>query len=539
MAQVLRDPPRLRDVTLTDCVIEGPLNLDGVHFAAGAEFQGVVFEGPASFADAFFEQGAGFTEATFERGAKFDRARFDEEALFQRITVGHQGATFRSAEFRSLAYFGNSIFEGAVNFTGAVFAVGGSFGQTRFGSDAYFDGATGTTMDFARARFQGDVANFNEFRAERLRLTRAVFAAQVEARLHVDVIVLTGAAFSAGASIRCAEREEGRTPSLGLERARFGASSFVAGAGATRPLLESMRYADASNLTLADITLASCQFHGAHNLDQLRLEGSAAFVESPADWRVELPWPWAQHWTPRRVLAEEVAWRVRQPARPGKWHRIVLRWPERFPLRWPSWQYTRDPAKRMRWPDWGAPGKEPEDPLTPDEIGTIYRALRKGREDHKDEPGAADFYYGEMEMRRWGSRSRNESLLDRLVLWLYWVTSGYALRASRAFVTLIVVIVVFAALFELVGFASQAIAPRAIGVTNGRIVYEDTTFPERPPINQAFRALTYSAATATAVAGAPPRRLTAIGEGLRIVLRVLGPLLLALTAVSIRGRIKR
>ena len=33
-------------------------------------------------------------------------------------------------------------------------------------------------------------------------------------------------------------------------------------------------------------------------------------------------------------------------------------------------------------------------------ITAIYRALRKGREDSKDEPGAVDFYYGEMEMRR-------------------------------------------------------------------------------------------------------------------------------------------
>jgi hypothetical protein len=30
----------------------------------------------------------------------------------------------------------------------------------------------------------------------------------------------------------------------------------------------------------------------------------------------------------------------------------------------------------------------------------LYRALRKAREDAKDEPGAANFYYGEMEMRR-------------------------------------------------------------------------------------------------------------------------------------------
>ena len=54
---------------------------------------------------------------------------------------------------------------------------------------------------------------------------------------------------------------------------------------------------------------------------------------------------------------------------------------------------------------WDAPAvRAPEDaePASPapEQIAAIYRALRKGREDGKDEPGAADFYYGEMEMRR-------------------------------------------------------------------------------------------------------------------------------------------
>jgi hypothetical protein len=36
----------------------------------------------------------------------------------------------------------------------------------------------------------------------------------------------------------------------------------------------------------------------------------------------------------------------------------------------------------------------------PEHVAPLYRALRKAQEDAKDEPGAADFYYGEMEMRR-------------------------------------------------------------------------------------------------------------------------------------------
>jgi hypothetical protein len=37
--------------------------------------------------------------------------------------------------------------------------------------------------------------------------------------------------------------------------------------------------------------------------------------------------------------------------------------------------------------------------LGPDRLAVLYRALRKAQEDNKNEPGAADFYYGEMEMR--------------------------------------------------------------------------------------------------------------------------------------------
>jgi hypothetical protein len=38
--------------------------------------------------------------------------------------------------------------------------------------------------------------------------------------------------------------------------------------------------------------------------------------------------------------------------------------------------------------------------LTPDRLAMLYRVLRKAQEDSKNEPGAADFYFGEMEMRR-------------------------------------------------------------------------------------------------------------------------------------------
>ena len=73
---------------------------------------------------------------------------------------------------------------------------------------------------------------------------------------------------------------------------------------------------------------------------------------------------------------------------------------------------------------------------------TAHRVVKRpleGREDAKDEPGAADFYYGECEMRR---HDPDAPRAERLVLWVYWLRSGYALRAWRALATLAVVVVV-------------------------------------------------------------------------------------------------
>jgi len=92
--------------------------------------------------------------------------------------------------------------------------------------------------------------------------------------------------------------------------------------------------------------------------------------------------------------------------------------------------------------------------LGPGAIAALYRALRKGREDAKDEPGAADIYYGEMEMRRHtsgpanGRESASRGQVDRAVLTVYWLISGYGLRAWRAFTWLAAVIALFGLAFH-------------------------------------------------------------------------------------------
>jgi uncharacterized protein YjbI with pentapeptide repeats len=191
--------------------------------------------------------------------------------------------------------------------------------------------------------------------------------------------------------------------------------------------------------------------------------------------------------------------------------------------------------------DSGIPSVEP-DP-EPAQIAPLYRALRKGREDQQDAPGAADFYYGEMEMRRFSSgtnskpdaRDRGEGLL----LTVYWLISGYALRPSRAAIALAVTIAVFASLFNAVGFTSDAARVRVRGVTpQGALVYESVQ-ARSSLASDLIGAGIYSAGVATAILGAPERSLTRTGNVLHILLRILGPILIGLMLLSVRGRVKR
>jgi hypothetical protein len=154
------------------------------------------------------------------------------------------------------------------------------------------------------------------------------------------------------------------------------------------------------------------------------------------------------------------------------------------------------------------------------EIAALYRALRKGREDQKDEPGSADFYYGEMEMRRAASGFGAE----RLILNLYWLISGYALRSSRALVAVLAALVVAALLFMAAGFDVQPPPATPAAAVAG------TAFPD---------ALLFSARTALGLSSDPPPRLTAWGGVIQIAVRVTVPVLLGLAVLSIRGRVKR
>ena len=243
------------------------------------------------------------------------------------------------------------------------------------------------------------------------------------------------------------------------------------------PRLLSVEGTDLSNVTMVGLDLDACRFVGAYNLDQLHID--ADFAETPSKWR----------WARRRTLAEEHLWRAAYDRRPG-WYPPQCRPRDDDAL----------PAHDRRSSKSVSAGAEAA------RVQAAYRELRKSFEDARNEPGAADFYYGEMEMRRMVSRAPHR--FEHALLTAYWAVSGYGLRASRAFLALLLALAIATVLFATVGFgrSQQTVyVPVRSPIANQPVAYKQTTVPDgKPGVRDAAY---YSVQSATSrFASRPPSR---------------------------------
>ena len=486
----------------------GNAGFEGATFGVGAGFNGATFSGDAWFASALFDGGAWFSGTTFSGEATF-QATFSGDAWFKDATF--RGNAMFAADFSGKAWFGGATFNGDAEFEHVTFNGNAEFGGATFNGNAGFDGATfkrrawfaGVRFDRARQfgpllAYRGLVLDDVQFAqpvqvevsSTGLCCRRARFAGGVQFRLRWARVVLDDADLAAPSILagipRLSVAELGRRE----EQIAKCWQRLLKGEISERPQLVSLRRANVAGLGLSNVSAADCRFAGAHNLDKLRLESGVSFASAPLPVGLG-----TRMWGGREVIAEERAWRADRSRR----HWDAPGWP--------------------RWLDDQRPGV-----LNPGQIAGLYRALRKGREDVKDEPGAADFYYGEMEMRRARPPSDSNSdgrsgvasrgRVERGILTAYWLVSGYGLRAWRAVAALAAVTALLAVAFHRVGFA---VPPRPVSYWTS-LLY-------------AFRA--------TLSLTDDQVKLTAWGQLLQGVLRLTGPVLLGLALLALRGRVKR
>jgi uncharacterized protein YjbI with pentapeptide repeats len=423
------------------------------------------------------------------------------------------------------ARFDEAIFTGAANFNAVRFGKGVWFTQVTFSGDAVFSGAVfNSVARFDRAEFRRR-ANFDEVQCQATDMTLAghlIFsgasfatgpwfmgargirlldlkeiqvAELTVAQVVAERIDLSGARFEAPVTLKASGASIDLTHASLAERCTLTSMDHhVAQSGLPahptgpyqRPSVTSLSGVDASMLLLFDVDLSRCTFAGTHNLDQLQIEGSCVFAEPPRGPR----------WTRRRVIVEEAWWR-----------------------------------------EWRTPGPAPN----PASLADTYRQLRKAREDASDEPGAADFYYGEMEMRRhshtWGSA-------ERWLLQAYWFLSGYGLRASRALGWL--ALAMLTTILLTMGYGMPDESPKQ-EIVRARIGGEWQTVIDTPdpknPTDDRFTSKRFekvlSVTLNSVVFRSSGQDLTTAGTYIEMASRFSEPVLLGLGALAIRGRLKR
>ncbi|MFM9697854.1 pentapeptide repeat-containing protein [Streptomyces europaeiscabiei] len=500
---------------------------DCVTFTCDARFDEGAFTGKAQFGKTTFTGDARFRHVAFDRAALFGRATFIGDAQFDAATFTN-GAQFRRATFTGDALFRRATFTGQARFDGVTFT-----GDTRFEAATFISGPRGGGAWFCRTRFE-TTPDLGPLACDTaVYLDDAVFGAPVTVKIVAGELSLRRTRWTSTAALRLRYAEVDLTGavlecpiSLAPEPApfpggeRFLPEEMLANRDA-KVRVRDISGVDAAHLALADVDLSECRFAGAVHLDQLRLDGRVAFGRPPTGWHRRGPVP--LRWSRRRTLAEEHHWRA-AAEQPASDQQSAAR-------AWRSGPHHPDAARTPR----------------PETVAAVYRQLRKALEDGKNEPGAADFYYGECEMRRHDTDATPAG--ERALLTAYWVLSGYGLRTARALAWLGTAMIVSVLALMLWGLPADSLKPTTTGrqVAVGQMITlaTETPDPTNPtgPFHKRVTTDRFEKALRVVINSVIFRSsgqdLTTAGTYTEMASRLTEPILLGLAVLAVRSRVKR
>ncbi|MGV9609586.1 pentapeptide repeat-containing protein [Streptomyces sp. NPDC003631] len=484
-----------------------------IHDFSGVKFTADLFAAVRS-ASRLSLEAAQFEEAVFDAGADFSRFEFMGATSFKRARFGgvadFSGTRFRGGEVS----FEGAQFEDACIFDGAAFSWNGA----TFPSHTVDPQAK--SADFTRIKCKGEASFQKLWVAQNWILTGAEIEGSLSGTawcggsmlLHKATLTKSVKLELDAAEVDCQAVTFGGQMALQLRNARLLLNDATLSAkssvvydekrlqlprslpmprGLAKPKLTGLRHVDTSHLMLIDLDLGSCHFADARNLDQLYHSGCE--FEKP----------------PRLSWAMGVI-----PIRPVR----------------------RDVLADERSPEVGR-----------STVASLYRQLRKGREDGKDEAGASGFYYGEMEMRR-RRGARHTTTTERWILHSYWLMSGYGLRAMRALGWLLTAITATIILMMGAGLPNadpdQTVTgnmPPAGGQVELQVKIPDAklTVPIRSRFTKKRANSALKVVLNSVVFRSSGQNLTTWGTYVEMASRFTEPLLLVLAGLAIHGRVKR
>jgi uncharacterized protein YjbI with pentapeptide repeats len=399
----------------------GEASFFGAVFLEEAHFGGAVIA-DAIFVNARFRKPLQFNTATISDRANFGGAWFEARANFAGTRFGE-------------AWFGGVRFEQEVEFGGATFTGDADFVEAVLGADARFQGVDLARADFTGAAFKGGAV-----------FTGATFSGPAtfgKARFDADA-AFDGTAFRAGA---------------GFEAAAFGGSATFAGA----------TFAEAATWTgtrfCAGVDFTRVRFGRGADFRETAFErGTVSFRRSVIGGpTVFTPREEAGRLVPvfqgvdvdfREVAVDPpdaLALRDVDLTR-ARLLDTDLRKAELTGITWPSVQKRSGVFDEL-----DAHGSREDRPWS--RIEQLCRTLKQSYEDRKDYERAGDFHFAEKEARR---RNPATSRGSRLLLTLYWLTSGYGERYVRPLLWAAALLVAGSAAYLLLGIEARGSAEGAL-----------------------------------------------------------------------------
>ena len=445
------------------------------HFGDIAIFEETTHVGDADFSDTIFNSAGRFNGTAFRGTTNFYGASFDAEAEFRQCVFGRD-AIFDNSKIDRHAKFEQCGFDGTLSFKNSVIGLQAQFGQCRFDRDVSFTGSTiKSDAIFFRSYFAGD-AGFDGVITDCLNLSLSTFSG----RSHELSVAPTSDGQPYAEKIvlwMLRARIESDTVVVLGENCHLDASRLVVRAPLTVVAMRPDCPGSLISVLDADIT---APFRVGRHID---LSGTT----------------FGDHDLTTMTLASTDTLPRTSVVRALLGRKAV-----------PPWVFRLPQGRRILKADLCAEGSSPD-------LHTLernYRDLRRQLEASGNTHGANDFYFGEMEARR---RRLPRASPRRWLLWLYRVSSGYGTMAWPTIVWWQIIVVVATFLLLL----------------NGIDITEDRSYSWSEVWRFALEGSLSLFRPTTAPLLSLPETI------IMVILRILGPVLLALAAIAVRNQTKR
>jgi len=350
---------------LSDWTFEWSASLTGAVLEDGCEITGCTFTDHVDLDFVDFRNGPGYwRQCSFKRGLSVSYGHTSQHVAFVGCEIG---ADLTAQGFVADFHLDDCEVAGACDLSGSAFTLL-SLSKSRIVGDLGLADLEALTVRAPGIELES-ASRLGPVRIKgAIDLSNAKFTNRILLDVAAEKVELSGATFRAGGRLHISSAE------IALDRLLLNGPVTLSGRNGAS--VRSIRSADAAKLVLGSVDLSCCIFQGSHGLDSLVLEPTAVLPRSPRPLR-----------TRRRCIADEYVWR-----------RANARW------RRSDWDLAqRDMSNADVAVELGA-----------GEVAATYRLLRRSVESQANEPGAADFYYGEMEMRR---LDRGAGGVERGILW--------------------------------------------------------------------------------------------------------------------------